>query len=76
MTINFSMSRASTASWQAAQELASLPTSACNPEIKESDCRTALLGQVICHPPLKVRLLRMAVRVGERGRVGQIFDLL
>jgi hypothetical protein len=76
VTINFSMGRARTASWQAAQKLAPLPTSAWKPEINEIDRRTALLGQVICHPPLQLRLLLMAVRLGERGRVGQIIDLL
>jgi hypothetical protein len=76
VTINFSMSRARTASWQAAQKLAPLPTSAWEPEIDDIDRRTALLGKIICHPPLKVRLLLMAVRLGERGQVGQIVDIL
>jgi hypothetical protein len=76
VTINFSMSRARTASWQAAQTLAPLPESDWTPAINDIDRRTALLGQVICHPPIRIRLLLLAIRVSERGRVGEIIDLL
>ncbi|MBX2999928.1 MAG: hypothetical protein KF893_15510 [Caldilineaceae bacterium] len=76
VTINFSMGRARTASWQAAERLVSLSPAAWEPEIDALDRRTALLGKVICSPPIRIRLLLLAIRVGERGRVGEIIDLL
>lgn len=72
--INFSMSRARNASWQAAQTFASLPDSAWDAEINALDRRTSLLGKVICNPPIRLRLLLLAIRVGERGRVGEIIS--
>lgn len=74
--INFSMNRARNASWQAAQTFASLPEAAWAAEIDALDRRTSLLGKVICSPPIRARLLLLAIRIGERGRVGQIIDLL
>jgi hypothetical protein len=74
--INFSMGRARSASWQAAQTFASLPNSDWNAEIAALDRRTSLLGKVISSPPIRTRLLLLAIRVGERGRVGEIIDLL
>jgi hypothetical protein len=74
--INFSMSRARSAAWQVAERLAPLHAEQWSLHIDEIDRRTALLGQVICKPPIRTRLLLLGVRLGERGRVSEIIDLL
>jgi hypothetical protein len=74
--INFSMGRARNASWQAAQSFAALSDSAWDVEIDALDRRTSLLGKVISSPPIRTRLMLLAIRIGERGRVSEIIDLL
>lgn len=76
VAINFSLNRARSAAWQVAEQLAPLDEARWDTEIDRIDRRVALLGQLIWKPPLRTRMILFAVRLGERGRVGEIIDLL
>ncbi len=74
--INFSMSEARGRAWELARRLAPLDPGAQAREIARTDLKVALLGRLVRDPPPLTRLTTWLVRLGERGSVPEIVDLL
>ena len=74
--INFSMSKARDHAWELAGKLAPLPLEAQVPEIETIDHWVAKLGHLIWKSGPVARFTAATVRLGERGSVPQIIDLL
>ena len=74
--INFSISKARDHAWKLAGRLAPLSLEAQVPEIETTDHWVAKLGHVIWRPGPVARFTTAIVRLGERGSVPEIIDLL
>ena len=74
--INFSISEARDRAWQLAGRLAPLGREEQAAEIAATDLKVALLGRLIWRPGPVARLTTGYVRLGERGTVPEIIDLL
>lgn len=74
--IQFSLARARQHAWQMAERLAPLDAAAQQPLIEAADARIALLGRAVREPPIRTRLILLGVRLGERGTVGEIIEIL
>ena len=74
--INFSISRARDHAWKLAGRLAPLGAEEQAGEIAAADHRVAKLGRLIRRPGPVARLTTGFIRVGERGAVPEIIDLL
>ena len=73
---NFSMGAARDRAWKTATRLAPLPSQEQRLLIAESDRRVEILGRVIWKPGLTARAVGTFIRMGERGTVPEIIDLL
>ena len=74
--INFNMQRARDHAWKIAEKLAPLEPAAQMPAINKLDVEIALFGRVIRHPGFVVGTVNKIIRLGERGTIPQIIDLL
>ena len=74
--INFNMQRARDHAWKIAEKLAPLEPAAQMPAINKLDVEIALFGRVIRHPGFVVSTVNKIIRLGERGTIPQIIDLL
>lgn len=74
--INFSISEARDRAWSLARRLAPLPSEQQAAAIAAADLRVALLGRLIWKPGPAARLTTGFIRLGERGSVPEIIDLL
>ena len=74
--INFSITEARDRAWALAARLAPLARPEQEAEIAATDLKVALLGRLISKPGPVARLTTGFVRLGERGSVAQIIDLL
>ena len=74
--INFSVSAARDHAWKLAQRLAPMRPEDQTAEIATTDRRVAKLGRLIWKPGPVARLTTGFIRLGERGTVPQIIDLL
>jgi len=74
--INFSMQKARDHAWKVAEKLAPLEPAEQVPAINELDAEIALFGRVIRHPGLVVGAVNKIIRLGERGTISQIIELL
>lgn len=74
--INFSITEARDHAWKLARRLAPLGPEAQAAEIAKADRRVAKLGRLIWKPGPVARLKAGFVRLGERGTVPEIIDLL
>ncbi len=70
------MSEARGRAWQFARRLAPLDPGAQSAEIDRTDLKVALLGRLVRQPPPVTRLTTWLVRLGERGSVPEIIELL
>ena len=73
---NFSMGAARDLAWKTATKLAPLSHQQQRPLIAQSDRRVEILGRVIWKPGLVARAVGAFIRLGERGTVREIIDLL
>ena len=74
--INFNMKIARDHAWQVAEKLAPLEQTHQMSAIKELDNRIAVFGRVILHPGFVISTVNKIIRLGERGTIGHIIDLL
>ena len=74
--INFSISEARDHAWKLAQRLAPLGAEDQAAEIAATDRRVATLGRLIWKPGPVARLTTGFIRLGERGTVPEIIELL
>jgi Family of unknown function (DUF5995) len=74
--INFNMQRARDHAWKVAEKLAPLEPAAQVPAINKLDVEIALFGRVIRHPGFVVGTVNKIIRLGERGNIPQIIDML
>ncbi|MGB1250281.1 MAG: DUF5995 family protein [Candidatus Promineifilaceae bacterium] len=74
--INFSMSIARDEAWRFGKRLAPLDAAARAAAIEEHDKEIAKLGELSVHPPLWSSFILLIIRLGERGNVRQIIDIL
>ena len=74
--INFNMQNARDHAWKVAEKLAPLEPAAQLPVINELDAEIALFGRVIRHPGFIVGAVNKIIRLGERGSIPQIIELL
>ncbi len=74
--INFNMQKARDHAWKIAEKLAPLEPAAQAPVINELDAGIAVFGRVICHPGFVVGAVNKIIRLGERGTIPHIIDLL
>ena len=74
--INFSLEKAREFAWDTAQRLAPLPSSQQETMIRELDRDVSLLSNIVPRPgPVLVTLTKI-IRLGERGSVPEIIDIL
>jgi hypothetical protein len=74
--INFNMQKARDYAWKVAEKLAPLDPAEQMSAINELDAGIAVFGRVICHPGFVVGTVNKIIRLGERGTIPQIIDLL
>lgn len=74
--INFSLEKARDAAWQFAERLAPLDASERQELINDQDVLMTELGHLIRHPGLVTSTVLRAIRLGERGSVRDIINLL
>jgi Family of unknown function (DUF5995) len=74
--INFNMQKARDHAWKIAEKLAPLEPAAQTPVINELDAGIAVFGRVIRHPGFVVGAVNKIIRLGERGTIPHIIDLL
>jgi hypothetical protein len=74
--INFSVERARDHAWKVALDLAPLETTDQMSKIADLDKEIVMLGRKIRHPSLIAGTTIMAIRLGERGTIPQIIDIL
>lgn len=74
--INFSMERARDHAWSVAEELAPLGESDQGSRIDDLDKKAAALAAIVRHPGLKISTVVKIIRLGERGTISQIIDIL
>ncbi len=74
--INFSIRKARSFAWRLAQELAALPPERREAAIDLTDLFVAKLSGRIRKPGRKARIAMLWIRLGEKGTVPEIIDLL
>jgi hypothetical protein len=74
--INFSIKKARDHAWKVAQDLAPLEQIEQMSKIASLDKEIVMLGRKIRHPGLIAGTTTMVVRLGERGAIPQIIDIL
>ena len=74
--VNFSIAKARDHAWELASKLAPLRPEDQAAEIAATDRRVAVLGRLIWKPGPVARITTALVRLGERGTVPEIIDLL
>jgi hypothetical protein len=74
--INFSLRKARDQAWRVAERLASLPEAEQEREIVALDAAVEIIGHFVLHPGILTRALLTVVRVGERGAIPDIIDIL
>lgn len=74
--INFSMKIARDSAWAFAQQLAELGPTDREDAIARRDTETLALGGAIRHPGFVLGAITKAIRLGERGSVSHIIDVL
>ncbi len=74
--INFSMAKARNSAWNVAQTLAAKPASQWPALISQLDDRVAFLARRVRHPGWLQGTVLRAIRIGERGSVSEVIDLL
>ncbi len=74
--INFSMTKARNHAWNVAEDLACLEESEQMPKIDELDREMATLGRKVRYPGLVIGTVTKTIRLGERGTIPQIIDIL
>jgi hypothetical protein len=74
--INFSMKKARDHAWKAAQELAPLVQTEQASRIDALDKEVAMLGGLIRNPGLIIGIVTKIIRLGERGTVPEIINIL
>jgi hypothetical protein len=74
--LNFSIGIARDHAWNLAWELAPLDEPNQASRIAEVDAAVAALGQRIHHPGFYAGTVTKAIRLGERGAISQIIDIL
>lgn len=74
--INFSMYKARERAWQVALKLALLEQANWMSGIEKIDQEVALFGRNVRHPGLIIGSVNKIIRLGERGTILQIIDIL
>ena len=74
--INFSITKARDHAWKVAQDLAPLAQPDQVPRIEKLDRDVAVLSRLIRNPGLIAGTVTKAVRIGERGSIPEIIDIL
>lgn len=74
--INFSMTKARDHAWNVAEDLACLEELEQMPKIDELDREMAALGRKVRYPGLVIGTVTKTIRLGERGTIPQIIDIL
>lgn len=74
--IDFSMGLARDQAWDFAEKLAPLAEAAQSPAIERQDRWTAKFGRRIRKPGFLVRLVFLRIRMGEKGNVPEIIEIL
>lgn len=74
--INFSMRKARDHAWQVAEEMAFLEKPDHISKIHALDTGVAALGQRVRHPGATIGAVITTIRLGERGSIPQIIDIL
>jgi len=74
--INFSMERARDQAWKLARDLAPLEQTDKMPKIAALDKDIVMLARKILNPGLIASATAMIIRLGERGSIPQIIDIL
>ena len=74
--VNFSMDRARDCAWDFAQRLASLDVQAQEAEIRRQDANMLDLARRVRYPGLLLSTATKIVRLGERGSVREIIEVL
>jgi hypothetical protein len=70
------MKKARDQAWKVAETLAPLEQAEQMSAINELDKRIALFGRVIRNPGLIIGAVNKIIRLGERGTITQIMDIL
>ncbi len=74
--VNFSMGRARDAAWAFAEGLAPLTAESRSTSIAHKDASVAEFSEVILHPGLKLSMVLVIVRLGERGSTREHIRIL
>ena len=74
--INFSMEKAREFAWQTALELAPLSAREQAPRIERLDREVTGIARVVRRPGPVIGMVSRIIRLGERGDVGEIIDIL
>lgn len=74
--INFSMEKARDQAWQVALNLAPLDRANRMAGIEKIDKEVALFGRLVRHPGLTIGSVNKIIRLGERGTIPQIINIL
>jgi hypothetical protein len=74
--IEFSMTRARDAAWQVAERLSELDEDAQTREIAQLDGETLALARLVRSPGIVPGAVTKVIRLGERGTVSKIIDVL
>ncbi|CAB1078915.1 hypothetical protein D1AOALGA4SA_6635 [Olavius algarvensis Delta 1 endosymbiont] len=74
--INFSMEKARDRAWQVALKLAPLDQANRMSGIEKIDKEVALIGHLVRHPGLIIGSVNKIIRLGERGTIPQIINIL
>jgi hypothetical protein len=76
VVINFSIEKARDHAWRVAEDLAPLPPEAQLSRIDALDGDIAVVGRLIRHPGFILGTTNKLIRLGERGSITQIIDML
>jgi hypothetical protein len=74
--INFSLTRARQHAWSVAERLAALPEAEQERDIVAVDRHVVTIGGLVLHPGFLARTLLTVIRLGERGSIPDIIDIL
>jgi hypothetical protein len=74
--MSFSLTRARDQAWCVAQRLAALSEVEQEREILALDATTVNIAHFVLHPGLLASVLLKVMRVGERGTIADIIDIL
>ena len=74
--INFSIEKSRTYAWNAAESLAPLSEADQASKIEHLDEDVAVLGRMILCPGITIGTVTKMIRLGERGTISQIIDIL